>query len=174
MSQEAVKTQPLALRLEDWIDENVFGLAKQEGWFNAISYYAIRDPRYQRAEVYWSECTKTWKNAKPTNYPTIAEWKAIAAQCDETAHLTASERKARASSRLVPPDLLSDAVESYVDWEAFAYWAQPALERGSRLPAEVAGVLKRRCPGFLEPITRSRFRANVTSEPYSEHSAWVE
>jgi len=46
---KAVKTRPLALRLEDWIEDHVFGFAKQEGSFFASTYYAIRDPRYQRA-----------------------------------------------------------------------------------------------------------------------------
>ena len=45
--------RPLALRLEDWIDNNIFGVAKQEGWLFAVTYYAVRDPRYQRAEVCW-------------------------------------------------------------------------------------------------------------------------
>ena len=92
----AVKTRPLVLRLEDWIDDHVFGFAKQEGCFFAISYYAIRDARYQRAEVCWSECVEKWKKAKPIRYPSFEEWKAMAAQCDETARLTARERKAMA------------------------------------------------------------------------------
>ena len=69
-------------RLEDWIDEHIFGFAKQEGSFFAITYYGIRDPRYQRAEVCWSECTEKWKKAKPIQYPSFEEWKALAAQCD--------------------------------------------------------------------------------------------
>jgi hypothetical protein len=52
----------LHLCLEDWIEDEVFGSAKKEGWFNAVAYYAIRDLRYQRAEVCWSECVKKWKN----------------------------------------------------------------------------------------------------------------
>ena len=56
LTPKARKARPLALRLEDWIDDHIFGFAKQEGWFSAITYYAIRDPRYQRAEVCWSEC----------------------------------------------------------------------------------------------------------------------
>ena len=54
LTPKAVKTTPLHFRLEDWIDDHVFAFAKQEGCFNAITYYAIRDPRYQRAEVCWS------------------------------------------------------------------------------------------------------------------------
>ena len=149
LTPKTTKGRPLPLRLEDWIDDHMFGFAKPEGWFNAITYYAIRDPRYQRAEVCWSECTEKWKKAKPIQYPSFEEWKGMAAQCDETAHLTPSEREARASSKLVQPDRLCEAVARYIDWEAFAYWARPALERESRLPAEVASILECRCPGFL-------------------------
>ena len=56
LSPKTVKTRPLHFHLEDWIDDHIFAFAKEEGWFNAITYYAVRDPRYQRAEVCWSEC----------------------------------------------------------------------------------------------------------------------
>ena len=39
------RARPLQLCLEDWIEEQSFGFAKQEGWFNAIAYYAIRGGR---------------------------------------------------------------------------------------------------------------------------------
>jgi hypothetical protein len=149
LTPRAAKTRPLHFRLEDWIDEHIFAFAKQEGSFFAITYYAIRDPRYQRAEVCWSDCTEKWKKAKPIQYPSFEEWKGMAAQCDETAHLVARERKARSSLKLVDSDRLCEAVARYIDWEALAYWARPALERESRLPAEVANILERRFPGFL-------------------------
>lgn len=147
---KAAKTRPLALRLEDWIDGNIFGFANQEGWFNAITYYAMRAPRYQRAEVCWSECVESWKRVKPIRYPSFEEWTTMAAQCDETAHLTAGERKARSSAKLVHPDRLADAVARYMDYEALAYWARPALEQRAELPAEVADEVERRCPGYLD------------------------
>ena len=156
---KAAKTRPLALRLEDWIDEKIFGFAKQEGWFNAITYYAMRDSRYQRAEVCWSECVESWKRAKPIRYPSFEEWKARAAQCDETTHLTASEREARSSSKLVQPDRLADAVARYIDYEALAYWARPALEQRADLPADVADKVERRCPGYL--VTRRTARGKA-------------
>lgn len=73
LTPKAIKTRPLVMRLEDWIEDHVFGFARQEGWFIAITYYAIRDPRYQRAEVCWSECTEKWKEAKPEHYPSFEE-----------------------------------------------------------------------------------------------------
>jgi hypothetical protein len=141
LSAKAAKTRPLHLRLEDWIDEHVFELAKKEGWSNAITYYAVRDPRYQRAEVCWSECVEKWKKVKPERYPTFGEWKEIAAQCDPTARLVPHERAAQACLKLVDPGRLSEAVLRYIDWEALAHWARPALERGRPLPAQVTEEL---------------------------------
>jgi hypothetical protein len=174
LSSKAVKTRPLALRLEDWIDEHIFAFAKQEGSFFTGTYYAIRDPRYQRAEVCWSECVERWKKAKPIHYPSFEEWKALAAQCDETAHLTSMERQARASSKLVQPDRLCEAVARYIEWEALAYWARPALERGSRPPAEVASKLERQCPGFVDANVKSRRRdSSVGSQEWQRLMLWI-
>ena len=174
LTPKAVKTRPVALRLEDWIDEHVFDFATKEGWFSAITYYAVREPRYQRAEVCWSECVEKWKKAKPIQYPSFEEWKGMAAQCDETAHLTAMERQARASTKLVQPDRLCEAVARYIDWEAFAYWARPALERESRLPAEVASILECRCPGFLNTSIKARQRDSGGDSHVLQHlMLWI-
>jgi hypothetical protein len=156
LTPKAVKSRPLHFRLEDWIDDHIFAFAKEEGWFNAITYYAVRGPRYQRAEVCWSECVEKWKKAKPIDYPSFEEWRGEAVQCDETAHLVASERKARSSSKRVNPTRLAEAVARYIDWEAFAYWVLPALERGSRLPVDAVSELERRCPGFLDGNVKAR------------------
>ncbi len=166
VAARAAKARSLVLRLEDWIDENVFEFAKKEGWFNAITYYAIRDPRYQRAEVCWSECVEKWKKAKPIRYPSFEEWQALAARCDESAYLTVRKRRARASSKLVRPDRLDEAVARYMDYEALAYWARPALERGPELPREVARELEYRCPGYLnaQQTAREKVSKDATRE----------
>ena len=174
LTSELAQKRPLALRLEDWIDDNIFGFAKQGGWFFAVTYYAVRDPRYQRAEVCWSECIEKWKKAKPIRYLSFEEWKARAAQCDETARLTARKRKAMASAKLVHPDRLAEAVSRYVDWEAFAHWAGPSLERGSRLPAEVAAEVERRCPGFLDANFNAREQdSSSASEDWPRLMLWI-
>jgi hypothetical protein len=174
LTPKAAKARPLHFRLEDWIDDHMFGFAKQEGSFFAITYYAIRDPRYQRAEVCWSECVERWQKAKPIQYPSFEEWKDEAAHCDETAHLLPELRKARASAKLVAPDRLAEAVSRWIDWEAVAYWARPALERESRPPGEVASVLERRCPGFLSAGIKARQRDTVgDSQPLQQLMLWI-
>ena len=174
LTPKAVKTRPLVLRLEDWIEDHVFGLAKQEGSFFASTYYAVRDPRYQRAEVCWSECTEKWKKAKPAQYPSFEEWKGMAAQCDETAHLTARGRKARASAKLVHPDRLTEAATRYMDCEALAYWAQQALERGSESPPEVVHELEPRCPGYLDAGLKAPAQeASAATQEWQRLMLWI-
>ncbi len=174
LTPKAAGARPLPLRLEDWIDEHVFDVPKKEGWFNAITYYAVRDPRYQRAEVCWSECVEKWKRAKPIRYPSLEEWNDMAAHCDGTAHLVARERKARASSNLVDPDRLTQAVSRYLDWEPLAYWALPASKRFFELPREVAGELERRCPGFLNASIKGRERnRSSTSGRWQRLMRWI-
>jgi hypothetical protein len=63
VQRDLTSKRPLHLCLEDWIEDEVFGSTKREGWFNAVAYYATRDLRYQKAEVCWSECVKKWKES---------------------------------------------------------------------------------------------------------------
>ncbi len=153
-AERPASKRPLHLCLEDWIEGEVFGSTKKEGWFNAVAYYAIRDPRYQKAEGCWSECVKKWKRVKPIRYASFDEWKIIAAQCDRTVHRSSGKRKSRESLLRVAPGRLADAVSRYIDWEALAYWARPVLESSPQLAGEVAGELRRRCPGFVEAFAR--------------------
>jgi hypothetical protein len=173
-SRKAAKDRPLLLRLDDWIDDRIFGFAKREGWFNAITFYAIRESRYQRAEVCWTESVKQWKKAKPIRFPSFEEWKDAAAQCDDTAHVLPAVRRARASFKLVAPDRLAEAVSRYIDWEAFAYWVRPALELGSELPVEVSHEFEDRCPGFLEVHNKARKRDPASvSQRWQQLMLWV-
>ena len=174
LTPKAAKDRPRYLRLEDWIDDHIFGFSKQEGWFNAITFYAIRESRYQRAEVCWSECVRKWKKAKPSRYPSFDEWKRDAAKCDATAHLVPNVRRARVSSKLVDPDRLAEAVSRYIDWEAFSYWVRPALELGSEPPAEVGDELEDRCPGFLEVHNKARKRdPDGVSHAWQQLMQWI-
>lgn len=156
LTPRVAKERPCCLRLEDWIDDHVFGCAKEDGWFNAITFYAVREPRYQRAQVCWLQCVEQWKQAKPIRYPSFDEWKCAASKCDDTAHLLPSVRRARACSKLVAADRLGEAVLRYMDWEAFAYWSRSALELAKPLPSEVSRELAHRCPGFLESINQAK------------------
>jgi hypothetical protein len=115
LSCKAATNRPLALRLDDWIDAGIFDFAKQEGWFNAIAYYAIREPRYQRAEVCWSECVDGWRKTRPLRYPSFEEWKQMADHCDPTAHLLPELRAKLASLYRADPVRLADAISRYIE-----------------------------------------------------------
>jgi hypothetical protein len=155
-AERPTSKRPLHLCLEDWIEDEVFGSIKKEGWLNAVAYYAIRDLRYRKAEGCWSECVKKWKRVKPIRYPSFDEWKSMSGRRDSAAYLSSGKRKSWAPSPRVDPGRLADAVSRYIDWEAFAYWARPALESSPQLPSEVEAELGRRCPGFVEALAREK------------------
>ena len=50
----------------------------------------------------------------------------------------------------VDPTRFAEAISRYIDFEALAYWARPALGRGSELPKAVLEELQNRCPEFLK------------------------
>jgi hypothetical protein len=153
--RQLLKTHPeerflAPVRLAEWIDENIFAFARQGGWLPAITYYAVREARYQRASACWSQSVEMWRKTKPAEYPSFDQWLAHAAQCDDTAHLLPEIRKERECFKLVEPQRLADSVSRYIDWEAFAYWARAPLEHEQPLISEVAQELDARCPGFTE------------------------
>ena len=65
--------------LISWIDEHIFGYAKEEGWSHALGYYAVRDPRCDQIEKYWLHCEHAWKSSRPRCLPTFEEWRVAAA-----------------------------------------------------------------------------------------------
>jgi len=144
-----------------------------ENWFSALTFYALRNPRYQRAEVCWSESVARWKQEKLDRYPTFEEWKRAAAQCDDGAHLLPEVREVRASRKLVAPDRLAEAVSRYIDWEAFAYWARSAMELTSRLPTPVAHELELRCLGFLRSYRDVSESGSRMPDPWARLMGWI-
>jgi len=168
------KAPPLPVRLLFSLQEHMFAKAKRQGWFDAVHFYAIRDPRSQNAAAHWSECVKKWREVKPRKYPTFRQWLRDAARCDSSAHLVLGARKARASYRLVERARLNKAVARYMNWEAFAYWVRPLLESSTPVPAPVASQFARRCPGFLEfnQEARKADRAGFP-EDWQRLMAWI-
>ena len=161
------------IRFGQWIDERIFGFAQQGGWLSAITFYAVRESRYQKASACWLESVQEWQRARPIQYPTFDEWRRLAAECDETACLLPEVRKERACFKLVDPARLSQAVQRLIDWEAFAYWARLALEGGRPLPGEVALQIHSRCPGFVEFNDRERQADRRIPQDWHRLMLWI-
>ena len=90
----AAKTRPLALRVEDWIEDTSSAFAKQEGWFFAlpITWCETRVISELR-----SAGRNAWRveesQADPISVVRGMD-RTLAAHCDETAHLPPDGRKA--------------------------------------------------------------------------------
>jgi hypothetical protein len=65
-------------------------------------------------------------------------------------------------------------VSRFVDWEAFAYWARPALESSLKLPGEVEAELGRRCPGFVEALAReAKLSSGDRAQSWDQLMTWI-
>ena len=124
----------LALRLHEWIQDRIFGYAKQEGWLDALHFYGVRGPRCEGAWAYWEYCEREWKDKRRPTYPGFETWWRSAQNYNLFPKVTA----ARAAH----------VVDTYVDWMAFAHWLRPLMGANLKSPIEVARELQRRCPEF--------------------------
>jgi hypothetical protein len=68
----------LWLRLISWIDDEIFGFAKAEGWPHALGYFAARDPRLDRVRAYWLLCDERRTRNRTSRMPDLAEWRRAA------------------------------------------------------------------------------------------------
>ena len=161
------------VRLGHWIDEHIFSFAQQGGWLLAITFYAVRESRYQKASVCWSESVEKWRKARPIQYPLFEQWRREAAQCDETAHLLPRVRKERVCFALVDPERLAQAVARFIEWEAFAYWVRLPLEKGDCFPIELTRELNSRCPGFVEFNNQERSADRHIPQDWHRLMSWV-
>ena len=137
-------------RLEDWIFENIFRDALHDGWMDAIVYYAVPDLRYLRALAYYRQCRMEWKRHRPHAHPSFRQWRRAAFKSCEIPALRPGLLQILRSASKVNAERVTEAVERYVDWQEFAFWAATGLEGLPEIPRSVREQLRRRCPGFLE------------------------
>jgi len=158
-------------RLSEWIDEQVFESPLKDGWLDAVTFYAVRDPRYQRAAAYWAECQRRWKRKSPPSYPTFKAWTRAAEKCSYASLLHPEVRLILKPSMVVPPQRFSTELERYVDWHAFVYWCRSALEAGPPLPRSVSLKIAEKCPAFLREDKRHRGE-RTPPESWNRLVAW--
>jgi hypothetical protein len=150
------KESLLDLRLSEWICENVFADVRREGWFDAVTYYAYRDPFFNRAWTYWEQCKKEWKRNRPKRYPSFEEWARAAKDCEDRSRTGREMQHTTEAARLVGADLVANTVSRFMDWEAFAHWIRSPIEAGVKLPQMFVREMRKSFPGLLERYRQLR------------------
>lgn len=143
-------------RLEDWIVQNIFRDAVYEGWMDAVVYYAVSDLRYLRTLAYYHHCGLEWKSDKQPSYPSFSQWRRAAFSSCGFPDLRPRLLQLLRSACEVSAERVTDAVERYVDWQEFAYWAATGFYGLPNVPQLVLEQLRRRCPGFVDCDARLR------------------
>ncbi len=163
-----------------WINEHLFGKIWREDWMNAVGYYAARDLTSLRNHAYWEYCGRHWKLSKPAAYPSFPDWLKASEHCSDRVldecEMPGEKRRLIKLSRRVGARTLRDAVERYVEWEVFAYWARAALEADAPMPASVEREVNKRCMGFIRADAATR-DATPAEEPHCRFNRmikWIE
>ena len=55
-------------------ESNWRGAARSEGWYAALRYQVVHNPRNQRLIHYNQRCHDEWSQTRPSSYPSFPEW----------------------------------------------------------------------------------------------------
>ncbi len=146
----------LDLRLSEWVRENVFADVRHEGWFEAITFYAFRDPRFNRAWTYWDQCKKEWKRDRPKRFPSVEEWARGAEDSEDRSRTGREMLHATEAARCLGPDHVANTVSRFMDWEAFTHWVRSPIEENVNLPQVLIREMRQNYPGLWERYKQLR------------------
>ncbi|MHB8656220.1 MAG: hypothetical protein ACYDA9_20375 [Terriglobia bacterium] len=147
---------PLGLRLSEWIRDHIFADARREGWFDAITFYAFRDPRFNRAWTYWEQYKNEWKRSRPLRYPSFEEWAGAAGDCEDRSRTGREMLHATEAARLAGVDVVAETVSRFMDWEAFIHWIRSPIEADVKLPPVIVRKMRRSYSGLWERYKQLR------------------
>lgn len=131
----------LSLELLPWIHNQIFGIAKEEGWLDALVFYGFRDIRSQGYWAYWEHCEGQWKKRRSSSFPTFVQWGRSALNWRLQGDVSCAA--------------VAKAVEKLIDFQAVAYWLRPVFG-GTKFPLQrhVALELRQEFPSLLEFVAR--------------------
>ncbi len=166
--------------LERWINDRIFAVPWREAWVNAVGYFAARDLRSLRNHAYWEYCERAWRRSKPAVYPSFPEWLKASEHCSDQVldeyEMLEEKHQLIKLMRRVGPRAIHLAVECYLEWEVFAYWARTALEAQPPLPPSVRRELRQKCQYDLEThiISRALNPTEVLHCRFNRLLEWIE
>lgn len=140
-----------AFDLLEWVHGNRFGGAKQEGWLDALIFYGARHPTSRLAWTHFEECDEQWSRRRPALLPSFDQWWRLAQ---------------RTPLHNGPScGVVSQAVESFIEWKAFTSWLQPLFFGSIALPPHALSEIESRCSELAElskqPIRRATTRSGL-------------
>ncbi|MBY0502672.1 MAG: hypothetical protein K2X03_02100 [Bryobacteraceae bacterium] len=144
-------------RLKEWIECQRFADAKQEGWFEAVLYYAYLDLRTEQTWLHWDSTMELWQNQPPARVPTFETW-----QREIVTHAAALDRTdlkgvALQQETQVERKVLAAAADALIEARARALWIACCCKPGRVLPNCVTEELAQSIPSLAgAPLAWSR------------------
>ncbi|MGA2329818.1 MAG: hypothetical protein ABSH05_26510 [Bryobacteraceae bacterium] len=157
------------LRLLDWVHSDHFIVPQQQGWLDALRWYAASDPLVRKAWFLWHQQDDQRKARKPLTAPSYAEWREALVDCPEFVEPGSLRAKALGLVAGVEPRRFRLAVEDYVGACAFVFWVRAIESATEAVPAFVQKAVHSRWPDCDVPPDSSE-----DAEFWRQLLAWVE
>lgn len=135
--------------LENWIAVHNFAEAKEQGWFDAVMFYAYKDLRTEQAWSLWERTKEAWNNARPPRWPSFEEWTAKVIATHSLSETKSEKACAVEQLAHVDPARLRNAVSELLQSRAFVLWLACISEPKHVLGELALEELRHRCPDFL-------------------------
>jgi len=158
-SDPAADPDLLSRHLDEWIRGRFFDRPCREGWFEAVLFYSVRDPKLTYAYAYREQCGREWAAKRPHPYPEFDAWFKSACNC---------------AVFPVNANRLGKTVRSYLAWLSVAYWLEPLLENDLVLPSRLLKEMKAKGRRFREIASQLESRNRRAIATKFHLIRWIE
>jgi hypothetical protein len=157
------------LRLLDWVHSDHFIVPQQQGWLDALRWYAAGDPLVRKAWFLWHQQEDQRRAREPVMARSYPEWRAALEVCPEFVEPGSPQEEALRLISAVNPKRFRLAIENYIDACAFVLWVRAIESATEAVPAFVQKAVHNRWPDCDIPPGSSE-----DSEFWRQLLAWVE
>jgi hypothetical protein len=131
-----------------WAEANVFTIAKEEGWLDAIQYFSSVSLRSMQAWSHWEQTDEQWRVAPPRQFPTYSRWNRDVAAVTRLSNPDATAQHFLDTIRGIPDAEWSQLLSGFSDLIAFSLWMELVLDIEGPASGLASNELARRYGGF--------------------------
>lgn len=138
--------------LWNWIEVHEFGEFNQQGWYDAVMFYAGEDLRSEQIWARWEIASEEWSHCRPDQLPMFPEWKEQVLTTYSPVHVDSERARALMQLGRVQGQILSEATVALIESRALASWVAVSSEADRVIDGIVRRELCRRFPEALKAV----------------------
>ena len=134
--------------VSQWVDVDVFGTVKREGWLEAVRYFSSMSLRSMEAWSLWEQTDEQWRVARPKQFPTYAQWQSEVEAVTRLSNPDDMAQNLLDCVRGVPEAEWDKLLTAFTDLIAFSLWMELVLDIEGPTSVLASNELGKRYGGF--------------------------